>query len=213
MLRGGRLAAVLTAVAACTLLGACTTEPASDLLEAGELTALLLTAAETGLPQAVAGEPVEAGEGTMSLSTVMPDIQTEGPCAEAIRAGLHARFLPHASSSRLFTADAGSLEIGLFSTDTVVDAARIYGDIVTHCDRPVRDDAHHVTYDVTAVQGARPGMHVTATGDDGRTLDAVILQDFVGNNGVLAAGRQLSEDLVHRAFEAQLEKVRTATGL
>lgn len=56
-------------------------------------------------------------------------------------------------------------------------------------------------------------MHVTATDDDGRTRDIVVLQAFAGNHGVLAAGHQLSEDMVRRAFEAQMRKVRTGTGL
>lgn len=102
MFRGVRLAA---ATAACAVLGAaCSPAPDTGLLEAPELTTLLLTAAETGLPGAVAGPPVEAGEGTMSLSTVMRDVH-----AEALRAGLRTRLLPHASSSRLFTVDAARI--------------------------------------------------------------------------------------------------------
>lgn len=107
MFRGVRLAA---ATAACAVLGAaCSPAPDTGLLEAPELTTLLLTAAETGLPGAVAGPPVEAGEGTMSLSTVMRDVHAEGLCAEALRAGLRTRLLPHASSSRLFTVDAARI--------------------------------------------------------------------------------------------------------
>lgn len=211
MYRGVRLAAV---TAACAVLGvSCSVAPDTGLREAPELTSLLLTAAETGLEGAVAEPPVEAGEVATSLSTVMLDVHTEGPCAEAIRAGLDTRILPHASSSRLFNADSGSLEIGLFSTDTVVDAERVYGDIVTHCDEPVRDDIHHVTYDVSPLKGPQPGMHVTATGDDGRSFDIVILQAFTGRHGILAAGHHLSEDIVYEAFCAQMEKVRSATGL
>ena len=198
--------AVLGAATAAVGLWSAACGAASDaaLPDAHELTPFLLSAADTGVPGAVTQGPVEEQGVPLSPTTAMLDVHTEGACADAIRAGLDTRILPHASTSQFYEAGGASLEIGLFSTGTVVDAGRIYDDIVTFCDEPIHDDVHGVTYAVAPVSGEHPGMRVTVADDEGRSFDVVILQAFQGNCGVLAAGHQLDEATVRQAFDRQM---------
>jgi hypothetical protein len=185
----------------------------SSLLDAEDLTPLLLTAEETGIPGTVTRTLIEGEDTPTQLPLAMPTALGVGqPCEDAVRAGLEARFLPHASSSAGYTVDEVHLELGIFSVAENIDVRTIYTDILTECDEPVHDPVYDVTYSVHPLDSEYPGMRVRIDDGEGRTHEAVVLQTAVDNHWVLAGAQHLSGEEVERIVCAQVAKLEEGLG-
>lgn len=184
---------------------ACAPDP--SLLDAAALTPLLLSPEETGIPGVVEMTSREAEQLPVQLSVAMPLPDLESPCADAVQAGLDARFHQHASSSVGYIADEITLELGLFSVDEPIDAAAIYGDIVTECSEPIHDPAYDVTYAIRPLDSEYHGMRVQITDGERRTREVIILQAEVADHWVLAGAHDLPEEQVTEIVRAQVAKL------
>lgn len=187
-------------------LVSCAEDP--RLLDAAALTPLLLTAEETGIPGTVTRTLVE-GEGMPTqLPLAMPRSPGIGqPCEDAVRSGLEARFLPHASSSAGYTTDAVHLELGLFSVAEEVDVQGIYTEILTECSDPLHDPTYGVTYSIHPLDTEYPGMRVRINDSEGRIHESVVIQAEVDNHWVLAGAHQMSGEAVEEIIAAQVAKL------
>lgn len=184
---------------------ACAPDP--SLLDAAALTPLLLSPEETGIPGVVKMTSREAEQLPVQLSVAMPLPDLESPCADAVQAGLDARFHQHASSSVGYIADEITLELGLFSVDEPIDAAAIYGDIVTECSEPIHDPAYDVIYAIRPLDSEYHGMRVQITDGERRTREVIILQAEVADHWVLAGAHDLPEEQVTEIVRAQVAKL------
>lgn len=190
---------------------ACAPDP--SLLDAAALTPLLLSPEETGIPGVVEMTSREAEQLPVQLSVAMPLPDLESPCADAVQAGLDARFHQHASSSVGYIADEITLELGLFSVDEPIDAAAIYGDIVTECVEPIHDPVYDVTYAILPLDSEYHGMRVQITDGERRTREVIILQAEVADHWVLAGAHDLPEEQVTEIVRAQVAKLEAGLAI
>ncbi|RSZ63195.1 hypothetical protein EAH68_08435 [Corynebacterium hylobatis] len=200
-----RATAVLIAGLALGGLVSCTGDP--SLLDAADLTPLLLTAEETGIPGTVTRTLNEGENVPTQLPLAIPSLDIGRPCEDAVHAGLDARFLPHASSSAGYTVGQVHLELGLFSVAEDLDVRAIYGDILTECAEPVHDPTYDVTYSVHPLDSEYPGMRVLIHDGDGRIHESIVIQAEVGNHWVLAGAQRMSGEAVEQIVAAQIAKL------